>query len=299
MELIPSSGPSARKSIRTSTGVYSATTIGKWFAVGQSIADNDAYHQPVMPHMENTDHTTSSNSWWSGKPYHSGWAVQWQRELTDMGTAKGFWQASPTKPSVLYESAYDRFWTDSRGALGAAYKAFQYGMYGYGYGANGVWNDIYSKPGEPGDFGTAYQMPAHYFWWRDGADLQTGNQLGYFKAFYSSLEWWKLAPRFDDSSWGSFADTSRSLLSSDGQDVYVVFFFGSGTSTGTLNHMENNSTYVARWFNPRDGQYKSIGTFKQRSSQWTIPGRPSAEDWVLLVRKTGEGHSIHRVAMAQ
>ena len=158
-------------------------------------------------------------------------------------------------------------------------------MYGYGYGANGVWNDIYYKPGEPGDFGTAYQMPAHYFWWRDGADLQTGNQLGYFKAFYSSLEWWKLAPRFDDSSWGSFADTSRSLLSSDGQDVYVVFFFGSDTSTGTLNHMENNSTYVARWFNPRDGQYKSIGTFKQRSSQWTIPGRPSAEDWVLLVER--------------
>jgi hypothetical protein len=280
-------------------GKYNSTTIGKWFAVGQSIADNDPYRQPVMPHMENVDHTTSSNSSWSGKPYHSGWAVQWQHELTDLGTAKGFWEASPTKPSVLYESAYDRFWTDSRGALGAAYKAFQYGMYGYGYGANGVWNDIYSKPGEPGDFGTAYQMPAHYFWWRDGADLQTGNQLGYFKTFYSSLEWWKLTPRFDDSSWGSFTDTSRSLLSSDGLDVYVVFFYGSGTSTGTLNHMENNSTYVARWFNPRDGQYKSIGTFKQRSSQWAIPGRPSAEDWVLLVRKTGEGHSIHRHAAPQ
>jgi hypothetical protein len=265
--------------------VYNSTTIGKWFAVGQSIADNDAYRQPVMPHMENVDHTTSSNSSWSGKSYHSGWAVQWQHELTDMGTAKGFWQASPTKPSVLYESAYDHFWTDSRGALGAAYKAFQYGMYGYGYGANGVWNDIYSKPGEPGDFGTAYQMPAHYFWWRDGADLQTGNQLGYFKTLYSSLEWWKLTPRFDDSSWGSFADPSRSLLSSDTQDVYVVFFFGSGTSTGTLNHMENNSTYVARWFNPRDGHYKSIGTFKQRSNQWTIPDRPSAEDWVLLVHR--------------
>ena len=204
-----------------------------------------------------------------------------------MGTPKGFWQASPTKPSVLYESAYDHFWTDSRGAVGAAYKAFQYGMYGYGYGANGIWNDIYSKPGEAPDFGTAYQMPAHYFWWRDGADLQTGNQLGYFKTFYSSLEWWKLTPRFDDNSWGSFADTSRSLLSSDGQDVYVVFFFGSGTSTGTLNHMQNNSGYVAQWFNPRDGQYKSIGTFKQRSSQWRIPDRPSAEDWVLLVRKTG------------
>jgi hypothetical protein len=272
-------------------GAYDAATIKKWFTAAQSIADNDAYHHPVMPHMENTDHTTASNSWWSGKPYHSGWAVQWQGELTDMDIAKGFWNASPTKPSVLYESAYDHFWTDSRAALGAAYKSFQYGMYGYGYGANGIWNDIYSKPGQPGDFGTAYEMPAHYFWWRDGADLQTGNQLSYFKHFYTSLEWWKLVPRFNDKAWGSFADASRSILSSDGQDTYVVFFFGSGRSTGTLNEMENHSTYLAQWFNPRDGQYENIGTITLNGSQWAIPERPTAEDWVLLVRNSGASHS--------
>jgi|CZKL01.1.fsa_nt_gi hypothetical protein len=273
-------------------GAYDAATISKWFAAAQSIADSDAYHHPVMPHMENTDHTTAANSSWSGKPLHSGWAVQWQGELTDMSIAKGFWIASPTKPSVLYESAYDHFWTDSRGALGAAYKAFQYGMYGYGYGANGIWNDIYSKPGEPGDYGTAYEMPAHYFWWHDGADLPTGNQLAYFKHFYTILEWWKLVPRFDDNAWGSFADPPRSLLSSDGQDTYVVFFFGSGKSTGTLNQLNDDSTYMAQWFNPRDGQYANIGTFSQKGGQWVIPGRPTAEDWILLVRKTGIGHSI-------
>lgn len=273
-------------------GVYDATTIKKWFAVGQSIADNDAYHQPVMPHMENTDHTTASNSSWSGKPYHSGWAVQWQGELNNMSIAKGFWNASPTKPAVLYESPYDRFWTDSRGALGAAYKAFQYGMYGYGYGANGIWNDIYSKTGEPGDYGTAYEMPAHYFWWYDGANLQTGNQLAYFKAFYTSLQWWRLIPRFDDKAWGSFADRAHSLVSSDGHDTYVVFFFGSGTSTGTLSNMAPNASYVAQWFNPRDGKYENVGSFKQESSQWAIPPRPTAEDWVLLVKKTRAGRSI-------
>ena len=275
-------------------GAYNATTIGKWFAVGQSIADNDGYHHPIMPHMENTDHTTAADSWWSGKPYHHGWAVQWQGDLTNVGVAKGFWNASPTKPSVLYESPYDHFWTDSRGALGAAYKAFQYGMYGYGYGANGVWNDIYSKPGEAADFGTAYEMSRHYLWWYDGANLRTADQLAYFKHFYTSLEWWKLIPRFDDADWGSFADKTRSLLSSDGEDTFVVFFFGPGTSTGTLNHLENNATYAAQWFNPRDGQYKSIATFTRKSSQWEIPGRPTAEDWVLLVRKTGSGADFGR-----
>ncbi len=268
-------------------GAYDATTINKWFAAAQSIAENDAYHHPMMPHMENTDHTTAASSSWSGKPYHSGWAVQWQGDLTDMSIAKGFWTASPAKPSVLYESAYDHFWTDSRGALGAAYKAFQYGMYGYGYGANGIWNDLYSKPGEPGDYGTAYEMPAHYFWWRDGADLATANQLTYFKHFYTSLKWWNLVPRFKDDAWGTFAEPSKSLLSSDGQDTFVVFFFGGGTATGTLNQLKDGSMYEAQWFNPRDGQYEHIGTFSQKGSQWVIPDRPTAEDWVVLIRRMG------------
>jgi hypothetical protein len=267
------------------SGTADTTTVKRWFAAAQRIADSDAYHHPVMPHMENTDHTTAADPWWSGKRYHSGWAVQWQGELADTDIAEGFWSASPTRPAVLYESAYDHFWTDSRSALGAAYKAFQYGMYGYGYGANGIWNDIYSKPNEAGDFGSAYEMPLHYFWWRDGADLLTGDQLTYFKHFYMSNEWWKLVPRFNDETWGSFLDKSRSLLSSDDQDAFVVFFFGSGQSTGTLHNMASDSIYLARWFNPRDGRYRDIGTFRAKGSQWVIPDRPTAEDWVLLVKR--------------
>jgi hypothetical protein len=262
---------------------YDRESIKKWYAAARSIADNDGYHHPVMPHMENTDHTTSADSWWGSQPYHSGWAVQWQGDLTDGDKAKIFWNASPTKPSVLYESAYDHFWTDSRGALGAAYKAFQYGMYGYGYGANGVWNDIYSRPNEPGDYGTAYEMPKHYFWWRDGADLPTADQLTFFRRFYTSLAWWKLTPRFDDPQWSCFADKPRSLLSSDGQDTFVVFFFGSGTATGTLKRMTGH-TYRAQWFNPRDGKYSEIGRLQPKENQWEIPERPTAEDWVLLVQ---------------
>jgi hypothetical protein len=49
----------------------------------------------------------------------------------------------------------------------------------------------------------AYEMPAHLPW-RGGADLQTGNQLSYFKHFYTSLEWWKLVPHFSYSPWSSF-----------------------------------------------------------------------------------------------
>jgi hypothetical protein len=39
-----------------------------------------------------------------------------------------------------------------------------------------------------------------------------------------------------------------------------------------------------QWFNPREGQFTNIGTFRPKESQWVIPDRPTAEDWVLLVK---------------
>jgi hypothetical protein len=267
-------------------GAYNGETMNKWYAVGQSILDHDAYDQPIMPHMENISHTRASTSSWADKPYHDGWAIQWQGEMTGMSIAQDFWNASPAKPSVLYEAAYDHFWTDSRGALGAAYKAFQYGFFGYGYGAAGVWNDIYSKPGEAPDYGTAYEMPARYYWWYDGANLPAADQLKYFKQFYTALEWWKLVPRFNDNSWSSFHDASRSLLSSDGQETFVVFFFNNGTETGVLKQLDAGSTYHAAWFDPRTGLYYPIPTeIRVDEGNWCIPSQPSSDDWVLLVEK--------------
>jgi hypothetical protein len=100
---------------------------------------------------------------------------------------------------------------DSRGALGAAYKAFLYGILRLRRERH--MERYLFQIGAPEDFGTAYETLAHYYWWRDGADVRTGDQLAYFKHFYTSLEWWKLVPRFNDGAWDSFADTSRSLVS--------------------------------------------------------------------------------------
>lgn len=271
-------------------GNYDEKSMGKWYAVGQSLSDNDAYGHPIMPHMESTNSTLPASSSWADKPYQDGWAVQWQGNLSGMRVAKSFWEASSSKPAVLYESGYDQFWTDSRGALGAAYKAFQYGMYGYGYGAAGVWNDIYSKKGQPGDFGTASEMPDRYFWWYDGANLKTGDQLTDFKRFYTSLSWWKLIPRFNDGAWASFNDTTRSLLSSDGNETYVVFFYNNDTATGTLKQLDRTATYEAYWFDPRTGLYYSIPEKVQAAdSSWCIPAKPNNEDWVLLLEKQKKG----------
>ncbi len=241
-------------------GAYNATTINKWYAVAQSLRDNDGYRHIIMPHME-TGKMPGGD--WPTKSFHDAFGAQLgDGEMKASWFEVSFWNDFH-KPAVVYEGKYDNLGIDSRGALGAAYKAFLNGMYGYGYGANGVWNDMYSKPGEPADIGANY---GSYFWWYNGANLETGNQLTYFRNFMTSLAWWKLVPRFEGMNspylggYGFFMDSTRVVLATDEQKTYVAFFFGEGNATGRLENMLSFS-YNATWFNPRNGLYTDIGSF--------------------------------------
>jgi len=265
-------------------GHYDSVTIKKWFAVAQGIADNDAYAHPISAHMENTSSTTAADSWWGDKSFHKWWAVQWQDGLGNGIAAVGkvFWDHKPIKPSVLYESAYEGFWADAQDALAAGYKAFQSGMFGYGYGANGVWNDLYSN--KPADYGTDYEMPLKYMNWFDGANLPAAQKLRYLIKFYRSIAWWKLVPRFGDQAWSSFADQKESYLASIGNKVFVVLFANKLTFTGTIKNLQPNKAYKAQWFNINNGTFTNIGVIKSRDGQYRIPNKPTEGNWVFVAR---------------
>ena len=264
--------------------VFDSVTINKWFAVAAAISSSDSYHHPLTAHMENTSRTVASDSWWDKKTYHAWWAIQWQDWINSdiTNVAKDFWFHNPVKPSILYESPYEDFWTDAKGARGVGYMAFQSGIYGYGYGANGVWNDLYSK--DPPDYGTDYEMPVRYLNWYDGANLPGASQLIYLRNFYTALPWWELVPRFDDTSWAYFPDRTRSLLATKAQEIYVVYFSNRVHATGILKNMLPVN-YLASWFNPRTGVYTNIGEIMATAGSWVIPGKPDSEDWVLLVKQ--------------
>ena len=103
--------------------------------------------------------------------------------------------------------------------------------------------------------------------------------------FFKPLEWWKLTPRFTDSSWVSFANPDQSRLASFGSDIYVAYFYGQGTSTGTLKNMNPASTYMAKWYDPRAGTYQPIGSFVPASGEWDAPNKPDENDWVHLAQR--------------
>lgn len=270
-------------------GAYNTNNIGLWYAGAQAVSANDGYGHPLGPHMQSNGNGINGpgDSWWGNKPYDKFWAMQLQPTLNAsmLPYVESFWTNVPTKPIVLYETPYEDFWTDTAGARGDAYKGFQWGMCGYGYGANGVWNDLYDYA--TSDWGTAYWMPGSYLKWYDGANLPGAVQLTYLKNFYTTLDWWNLTPRFNNQVWGNFANPNDSFLSSESNTTYVVYFDGAAnsTSTGTLLGMATGVPYDASWFNPRTGVYTDLGGIMPTAGRWTIPALPSTNDCILLVKQ--------------
>ena len=252
----------------------------KWQVLAQALSDNDAYHHPLSAHMCNAGTVTASTSRWRSKPYHSWYAAQIQLPYS---CAMDFWNSLPTKPTILYEPPYENFWTDEAGERIRAYVAILSGFSGFGYGVAGIWDDTYTI--EPvRDSGTAYDP--HPKLWYDGLNRESGNQMTHFRDFFTSLEWWKLIPRFGNSSWQQFTHASEAQLATDGWKTYVACFYNKTTDIGLLRGMNSHTSYTARWYDPRKGKYMLISKsiMPDTKGVWTIPAKPDQNDWMLLVQ---------------
>lgn len=257
--------------------------LGLWFSVARAIEDHDAYRQVIMPHMENTGDATASHSTWKDHSFHHAFGAQ--IETWNSAAARDYWEHEPPKPAVMYETRYDGFWSDDDGALSAGYRSFQLGMFGYGYGASGIWNDVYSRPGEPLDAGTDYELPERYDWWFDGAAKPTGDRLQHLRRFYEEVQWWRLEPRFDDPSWGILDDAS--YLATIDRETYVILLDRPNwaSTNGMLVGLEPRP-HTAIWFDPRTGERTPAGEpFTPDHGRWRLPAAPTPDFWVVLIRR--------------
>jgi len=129
--------------------------------------------------------------------------------------------------------------------------------------------------------------------WFDGLRLPGGGQMTILKDFYQDIgNWPNLIPRFGDPAYGSFSSPEQSVLSTDGNTTYVVYFYDVSLATGTLAGMDEAKSYTAKWFNPRTGTYLTISeSIAPSAGSWTIPDKPDTDDWVLLVTNLSLGQA--------
>ncbi|OUS68780.1 hypothetical protein B1748_32960 [Paenibacillus sp. MY03] len=242
-----------------------------WQTFAEALYDSDAYKHPISAHVEAI---TTFATTWGDKDYHTWFAGQ--PILTTKDVFESFWNYPITKPFVSYETGYEFNNVTSNEARAFAYKAFGNGSYGIGYGVQGQWA-VNNSPDDWFRYGPYYR-------WFDGLHAPAGSQMTYFKNFYSSIQWWKLVPTFNDTLYGELSSNQNSYLTTEGNKTYVAYFSGgSSVLTGKLKSMAD-TIYEARWFNPRSGAYTLISDqIEPTNGEWIIPAKPDDKDWALLV----------------
>lgn len=259
-------------------------SLGIWRAVAATIAEGDGYHHPHSAHMDSNGEPKT----FAGEPWHTWFATQGGHAPRGIRTAahyRSYWDHEPVRPFVETEAMYENVACDGRlattaDARRAAWQAFQCGGAGYTYGAAGVWA-LKWAPQQPGWDSYNWQTP-----WYEGLALPGATQMSLLKQFYTALPWHRLVPRWHDAEWGDFHVPEKTALATDGNTVYVAYFFHAETATGTLHNLAPHGLYRAHWFDPRTGACHLVAdAITPVARRYAIPPKPDHQDWVLLVTR--------------
>jgi hypothetical protein len=245
-----------------------------WGEVARAIEKENAYNHPVS-----VNYWQPQGTWFADQSYFDYWALQ-AYTLRDYQYYKYWYQYSSPKPIIDAWSGMDHNTAQSQDdQRRIAYLIMQSGGAGWGSITEGIWNNCWKKNDCGCCVDTWGGMP-----WFQTLKYAGATYMSIAYKFYTSLEWWKLVPRFDDSVWASFSDPLKSVISTDDNKTYVVYFYNNDLLTGTLKNMSTTNKYRAQWFNPRTGKFKLIAqSVVPVSGSWKVPEKLTAEDWILLV----------------
>ncbi|HEX8630905.1 MAG TPA: glycoside hydrolase family 140 protein [Catenuloplanes sp.] len=201
--------------------------------------------------------------------------------------SKDAYLRDPTMPYVMMESGYE-----NDGASASQVRAEQYwpvlsGASGFAYGNRDVW-PAGSKYGRSGQR------------WQDHLNDRMAVSAGHAARVMQGRAWYNLVPDFDHTvvtaGYGTFNNTNRgggndyvtAARTGDGRLVMAyVPSTGTGTRTLTVNMARLSVNPVsAKWFNPANGSYTTIGSFPNTGSRtFTTPGNngQSMNDWLLIL----------------
>lgn len=278
-----------------------------WVRVANAIHANDCYGHPLSGHQENTAHTTVSGEGTSApertgngrsvfyeervakKAGHNWWAAQWSPPLAapvNWEVPRDYWASS--RPAVNYEGRYCGLWTKDYGARAQGWISFLSGFCGYGYGAIDMW--LYQSTYDIGkssfDGVDCITVKDKMTPWCVSIEYPSALHMKTMRKFFEELPWWELTPDLGDGS--LFSPTPGAVYScaAKGNELYVLYFSGTNTLTGSLKGFDSTHAYTAQWFNPRKGDYRQKVTLPAAvGTELPLPRKPDARDWVLCVRK--------------
>ncbi|MBR2861706.1 MAG: DUF4038 domain-containing protein [Clostridia bacterium] len=285
-----------------------------WVRVAEYINRCDAYNHPLSGHQEGYTHTTVTGQGTTDpKRNNGGKSVfldedvsnrtghDWWASSTGVGFletdeqfefAKDYWASN--KVAILYEGLYCYLWTKDFGARAQGWRAFLNGFFGYGYGAQDIWQykNNYNLHVNSSDGYEQISTKDKLIYWSDAIELESGYQVGYMKQFLEKLEWWKLTPDFDNNKYFTPDRHERYSVATIDSDIYVIYLFNNTRFSGFIRNLDDNATYTLTWFNPRTNEYVAGDTdvkanMSDGAPMYGIGNKPggTTEDWVILLTK--------------
>lgn len=195
-------------------------------------------------------------------------------------------EREPRMPVLVSEVNYEGIGESSREEIQRFHfwSCLLSGAMGHTYGANGLWQvNTREKPYGPSPHGTAWgNIP-----WDDAAQLPGSRQIGLGKKLLESYPWWQMETRPD---WVNLAAGEKERMACYAAGIpgkLRLFYYPVNISWAAwqgklkIQHLEPETTYTCRYFDPKTGDVYPLGEF--RGEEYTVPKPPIFQDWVLIL----------------
>ena len=185
---------------------------------------------------------------------------------------------------ACYEGEYGSNWQDVQRLL--FWTSMLSGSCGHTYGANNIWQ-INSREQFFVGIRTYGDLP-----WDEAMSLPGSKHLGVSKRLLERYPWWRFEP-CHIPNWDESERISPFMAGIPGQ-VWLIYLAGEAFDPkfwglmGQKVRVEDDVTYRAFFFDPRDGRELDLGQVElDQTGQWAIPQKPTREDMVLVLEKRG------------
>ncbi|MBO7406042.1 MAG: DUF4038 domain-containing protein [Clostridia bacterium] len=272
----------------TAQEITGEAQFDRWVSSARVVDAGDGYGHPQGAHQYPLSVDNEYIAKLDAESWHTFYALQNGHGTLIQSKAvyKGYWdntRAGSPKPFVETEANYEDITCGGFNGYNAsrisAWKANLCGSYGFTYGVTGVWANNYSTAGNTGWYGTFSFEP-----WYMGIDKPGSYEMKYMAEFFKYVDFSRLMPRFNDEAYSDLTAENKVVASSDNADTYVAYFYNPSRDTGELRGLNSKTKYTARWYDPLTGKYVEISdNIKAKGGKYTIPQKPTAGDWVLLV----------------
>lgn len=266
---------------------YRGERSERWKKIGRAVFGH-APSRPVTMHPGGRMWVAGefrNEPWFRFTGYQSGHrgadeAIRWHTQ----GPPASDWKTEPHHPTINLEPIYeahivmdssDRHRITAREVRNAIYWSLLVSpTAGVTYGSMGIW-DWEPRPQVPPNHPREGLSPP----WREALQHPGAKQMKHVKSLFSSLQWWRLRPAQELlADQPGMRDPHRFVAVAAPEDhTFAVAYLPAGGPV-TLITDKLKSASMARWFNPRTGEWSaktSVGT-----GTFTAPDQ---EDWVLWI----------------